>query len=88
MTFSSYKNHNTYKASLGISPGGAVIFISKLFSGWISDKQPTSRSGLLKLLGEGDSIMADGGFIYKRTSPQYNRVKLNMPPFMKGRKQP
>jgi len=26
MTFSSYKNHNTYKALIGISPNGAITF--------------------------------------------------------------
>ena len=38
MTYSSYKSHNTYKTLIGISPGGAVTFVSKLFPGSISDK--------------------------------------------------
>ena len=37
MTFSSYKNNNTFKGLIGISPSGAIIFISKLFPGSISD---------------------------------------------------
>ena len=41
LTFSSYKNHNTYKGLIGISPSGAVTFIS------ILDKKLTGRSGLL-----------------------------------------
>ena len=41
MTYSSYKNHNTYKALIGISPGGAITFVSKLFPGSISDKELT-----------------------------------------------
>jgi hypothetical protein len=32
-TFSSYKNHNTFKALIGISPSGAVTFVSKLYPG-------------------------------------------------------
>ena len=28
MTFSTYKNRNPYKALLGISPSGAIIFLS------------------------------------------------------------
>ena len=39
ITISSYKNHNTYKALVGISPGGVVNFVSKLNSGLISDKE-------------------------------------------------
>ncbi len=37
MTFSNYKNDNTYKALIGISPSGAIIFVSKLYPGSISD---------------------------------------------------
>ena len=62
LTFSSYKNHNTYKGLIGISPSGAVIFVSDLYPGSISDKELTRRCGLLQLLQSGDSIMADRGF--------------------------
>ena len=41
LTFSNYKNHNTYKGLVGISPSGSVIFISDLFPGSISDKELT-----------------------------------------------
>ena len=34
VTFSSYKNHNMYKALIGISPGGVITFVSKLY--WIN----------------------------------------------------
>ncbi len=43
MTFSNYKNHNTYKEIVGISPSGAVIFVTKLFRGSISDKELTRK---------------------------------------------
>ena len=58
MTFSNYKNNNTFKGLIGISPSGAITFVSSLFSGSISDKELTRQSGLLALL---DSIMADRG---------------------------
>lgn len=62
MTFSNYKNNNTYKGLVGISPSGAITFVSNLFSGAISDKELTRRSGILLLLEKGDSVMADRGF--------------------------
>ena len=39
LTFSKYKNHNTFKYLIGISPSGAVTFISDLYPGCISDKE-------------------------------------------------
>ncbi len=83
MTFSSYKNHNTYKALIGISLGGAVTFVSNLYPGSISDKQLTRKSGLLQLLEKNDR---DRGFdIQDDLTPL--GVKVNIPPFMKGRSQ-
>ena len=79
MTFSSYKNHNTYKALIGISPSGAITFVSKLFSGSISDKELTRQSGILDLLEAGDSVMADKGFDIAEYLIQRG-VQLNIPP--------
>ena len=62
LTFSTYKSHNTYKGIIGISPSGAVTFVSKLFSGSTADNELTRQSGLLSQLQPGDSIMADRGF--------------------------
>ena len=62
LAFSNYKNHNTYKGLVGISPSGSLIFISDLFTGSISDKELTQRSDLLNLLESVDSIMADCDF--------------------------
>ena len=86
LTFSNYKNHNTYKGLVGISPSGSVIFISDLFPGSISDKELTRRSGLLNLLESGDSIMADRGFDIQEDLNLLG-VKLNIPPFLKGKPQ-
>ena len=86
MTFSNYKNNNTFKALIGISPSGAVAFVSQLFSGSISDKQLTRQSGVLDLLQSGDSVMADRGFdIQDDLTPL--GVRLNIPPFLKGKSQ-
>ena len=86
MTFSSYKNHNTFKALIGISPGGAVTFVSSLYPGSVSDQQLTRKSGLMDLLEKGDSVMADRGFNIQDDLTHIG-VRVNIPPFLKGKTQ-
>ena len=79
--FSNYKHHTTLKGLIGISPGGAITFISQLYTGSISDREIVVRSGLLDLpFQEKDSIMADKGFTIQDLLPL--RVSLNIPPFL------
>ncbi|XP_078377811.1 uncharacterized protein LOC144660965 [Oculina patagonica] len=79
--FSSYKNHTTLKGLVGISPGGAVTFISQLYTGSISDREIVRRSGFLELpFDDKDSIMADKGFTIQDLLPL--GVTLNLPPFL------
>ena len=47
--FSNYKHRTTLKGLIGISPGGAITFISQLYTGSISDREIVIRSGLLDL---------------------------------------
>ena len=61
--FSNYKKNTTFKCLIGITPAGAVSFVSTLYCGNISDKHITRMSGLLDLLEEGDDVMADKGFV-------------------------
>ncbi|XP_006815646.1 uncharacterized protein LOC102808338 [Saccoglossus kowalevskii] len=84
-TWSNYKHHNTFKALVGISPNGAVTFISELYGGRISDKEITRKSGLCNLLDPGDNVMADRGFEIKSILP--TNVDLNIPPFKGTRAQ-
>ena len=37
--FSSYKNHTTLKGLVGISPEGAITFVSQLYTESISDRE-------------------------------------------------
>ena len=87
--FSSYKNHTTLKGLIGISPGGAITFISQLYTGHISDREIVTRSGFLNLPFErGDSVMANKRFTIEDLLPL--GVSLNIPPFLgnKGQMSP
>ena len=86
MTFSNYKNTNTYKVLIGISPSGASTFVSKVYPGAISDTNLTIKSGILELLNSGDSVMADRGFTIQNKLTIIE-VKLNIPLFLHGKTQ-
>ena len=86
LTFSTYKNTNTYKGLIGISPSGAVVFVSDLYPGCISDKELTRKCGILDLLESGDTLMADRGFDIEGDLI-LRGVRLNIPPFLKGKQQ-
>ena len=60
--YSSYKNHCTCKVLVGITPSGAISFISDVYEGSISDKDIFKKSGILNKLNEGDLVMVDRGF--------------------------
>ena len=79
LTFSSYKNHNTLKALVAVTPSGVISFVSKLHGGNISDRQLTKLSGLLDLLEPGDSVMADRGFTIADLLAA-RKIILNIPP--------
>ena len=66
------------KALIGITPSGAVSFVSKPFGGKISDQKLMLQSGLLDLLEPGDAIMAYRGFNIDEFLP--SGVSLNIPP--------
>ncbi|XP_067280272.1 uncharacterized protein [Pseudorasbora parva] len=82
-TFSTYKNHTTFKALIGIAPCGVITFVSKLFTGSISDQEITRQSGILRLLEPGDVCMADKGFIIDQMLSDVG-ARLIIPPFKKG----
>lgn len=52
-SYSSYKNHHTYKSLIGVAPNGAlvmIVYVSDLFEGSISDRAIIEKSGFLDLL--------------------------------------
>ena len=87
-TWSNYKHQNTAKFLVGCTPNGVISFISPLYVGAISDVELRKVSGFLDTLDDkrGVSGMANRGFTVQDLL-QSKGVKLNIPPFMDGRKQ-
>lgn len=83
-TYSSYKSHNTFKFLLGIAPSGQVTFLSKLFSGSISDREIVKLSGFLDLIEPNDNVMADRGFNIRDLCLK-KQAYLNIPAFSDGK---
>ncbi|CAM4625785.1 unnamed protein product [Leuciscus chuanchicus] len=61
--FSHYKSHCTFKAMVGMSPHGALTFVSALFEGSMSDREVFRQSGITSLLTPDMAIMVDKGFL-------------------------
>ena len=59
--------------------------MSDLYSSRTSDKQLTKSCGILELLEENDSVMADRGFDIAEYLP--DEVHLIIPPFLRGKEQ-
>ena len=76
--FSQYKSHTTVKGMIGVSPHGAVTFVSSLYSGSISDSELFKRSGIIGLLDKDMAVMVDKGFRIDDLVP----CKVYMPPFL------
>ena len=81
--YSSYKSKTTAKALLGITPSGALCFVSQFFPGSISDKEITMQSGFLNNLRPGDQVMADKGFNCQDELASVG-ASLVTPAFLKG----
>nr|XP_055049623.1 uncharacterized protein LOC129435205 [Misgurnus anguillicaudatus] len=67
--FSNYKSHCTFKAMVGMSPHGALTFVSALFEGSMSDREVFRQSGITSLLTPDMAIMVDKGFLVEGLVP-------------------
>ena len=83
-SWSDYKHSYTFKQLVGLSPNGAFILLSPLYSGRISDREITEKCGFLDKLVPGDDVMADRGFTIRDLLALIGCI-LNMPPFTKGK---
>ena len=85
-TFSNYKSHNTIKYLIGITPAGAVSFLSAGWGGRASDKEITLKSSFLNKLTHGDCILADRGYLIEE-EPAAKGAVLHIIAFTRGKKQ-
>ena len=86
-TWSNYKQHNTVKILIAVTPQGSISFVSKALGGRASDKYITEQSGILDKLLPGDLVrLADRGFTIQ-DSVGFYCAEVKTPPFTKGKKQ-
>ena len=85
-TYSNYKNHNTVKILVGITPQGSISFASNAWGGRTSNKFLTDNCGILKKLLPGDLVMADRRFTIQE-SLIFHGAELAIPAFTRGKDQ-
>lgn len=85
-TYSNYKKHNTVKFLIGITPCGAISYLSKCWGGRATDKCITMNSDFLSLLEYGDCVLADRGFNIADDIAIHGAT-LVIPSFTRGKKQ-
>lgn len=85
-TCPQYKNHDTVKYLISVTPQGVVSFVSKGLEGLTSDKDLTERCGYLDKLSLGDVILADIRFNIKETMG-LRSADLKIQAFTKGKLQ-
>lgn len=62
-SYSNYKNRNTLKYLISVTPAGTISFVSSGYSGKSSDKFVVNSEKLLDKFEFGDAIMVDKGFL-------------------------
>ena len=86
VTYSTYKNRNTLKAIIGITPGGLTSYVSPAYGGSASDRIIVERENLAAKFDAGDSVMADKGFNVQDIFAPHN-VAINTPTFLRKKNQ-
>ncbi|XP_057683201.1 uncharacterized protein LOC130911752 [Corythoichthys intestinalis] len=85
-SYSHYRQSNSMKYLIGVTPQGAISFISKGCGGGASDKHITETSGILDKLLPGDMVLADRGFDIQ-DSVGLMCAEVKIPAFTQGRSQ-
>lgn len=91
-TCSTYRSTSTLKSLVACDPRGAVIYVSALFTGDISDREVFNECNILDILkgyiqsgylDVGDGLMVDEGFLIKKEVEEIG-LQLNIPPFVRA----
>ena len=83
-TWSEYKEHNTGKVLVGLSPVGYPQFVSDVYCGNISDDDITEISGILSFARVGKRWLADKG--WQCDGDKFNLV-IETPYRLEGKRQ-
>ena len=78
LMFSNYKNAQTGKALVGISPHQGGILFSDILPGSISDSKITEKCGAVYLVEQEHEIMSDRGFSIQKLCSRRD-ITLNRP---------
>ena len=78
-TWSTYKHHNTLKYLVGVAPDSSIVYVSKAYTGRISDKEITVLTGFLDTVPPYSSVMCDKGFNISEECAA-RRITLYVPP--------
>jgi len=81
--WSDYKHHHTIKFLVGITPNGAISFVSDVYGGRASDLFIVEDSGFLNYLQPQDQVMVDRGFKIRDLLAFY-QCSLAIPPSKHG----
>ena len=81
--WSDYKHHHTIKFLVGITPNGAISFLSDVFGGRASDLFIVKNCGFLNYLQPHDQVMVDRGFKIRDLLAFY-QCSLTIPPSKHG----
>ena len=85
-SWSEYKHHNTVKFLICVAPNSSITFISKAYTGRISDKKITQECNFLDEIPAHCSIMADKGFNLSDECTARN-IHFIIPPGKRGSSQ-
>jgi len=80
MTWSSYKNTNTIKVFVVVTPNGLFMFVSVPYCGRATDEMITADCGFLDLLQPGMELMVDRGFKKIENMVLAKKARLVRPP--------
>ena len=80
--FAIYLKHSIAKRLAGITPNGALAFVSDLCGGYFSDKYISKGCGDNNLLESGDAVMADRGF---NITEVYQKMSFDLLSFINGK---